>query len=241
MDAEDLDSIRTGGSCGPRVRLPLAIALALYGLAPTWRGNVAARRYAWSVSLHRRRRARADRPAPRGRRCRRRAHHHGGGRNAGRGGLGGGDLADRQRQRGDRLRHRHRLRCPASPGPPAAASAVRRWITPYLRQPRIAYAGLAVLLLLLFWWDPFPATHRLPPSLLLIALLALGVEVLRRQVIREFPDLHDNVAKGMARMADQMRAARQRRVSTGEGPAAARGRARRRLRAARGSSARTVS
>jgi hypothetical protein len=107
-------------------------------------------------------------------------------------------------------------------GPTRAASAVRRWITPYLRQPRIAYAGLALLLLLLFWWDPFPATHRLPPSLLLIALLALGVEVLRRQVIREFPDLHTTTSPGgmATRMADQMRAARQRRVSTGEGPAA---------------------
>ena len=37
-------------------------------------------------------------------------------------------------------------------------------------------------------WDPVVATHRLAPSLLLILLLALGFEFLRRQVIREFPD-----------------------------------------------------
>jgi Short C-terminal domain len=109
-------------------------------------------------------------------------------------------------------------------GPTGAATAIRRWITPYLRQPRIAYAGLAVVLLLLFWWDPFPATHRLPPSLLLIALLALGVEMLRRQVIREFPDLYTTTSPGgvATRMAEQMRAARQRRVSGREaapGPA----------------------
>ena len=106
-------------------------------------------------------------------------------------------------------------------GPTGAATAIRRWVTPYLRQPRIAYSGLAVLLLLLFWWDPFPATHRLPPSLLLIALLALGVEFLRRQVIREFPDLHTTTSPGgiATRMADQMRAARQRRVSGAEGAA----------------------
>ena len=36
--------------------------------------------------------------------------------------------------------------------------------------------------------DPTVGTHRLVPSLLLIALLALGFEFLRRQVIREFPD-----------------------------------------------------
>jgi hypothetical protein len=103
-------------------------------------------------------------------------------------------------------------------GPTGAATAIRRWITPYLRQPRIAYTGLAVALLLLFWWDPFPATHRLPPSLLLIALLALGVEMLRRQVIREFPDLYTTTSPGgiATRMAAQMRSARQRRVSARE-------------------------
>jgi hypothetical protein len=107
-------------------------------------------------------------------------------------------------------------------GPTGLATSIRRGLTPYIRQPRVAYAGLAVLLLLLFWWDPFPATHRLAPSLLLIALLALGVEFLRRQVIREFPDLHTTTSPGgmATRMADQMRTARQRRVSAGEGTAA---------------------
>ena len=41
---------------------------------------------------------------------------------------------------------------------------------------------------MLFWWDPVIATHRLVPSLLLIAFAVLGTEMLRRQVIREFPD-----------------------------------------------------
>jgi Short C-terminal domain len=106
-------------------------------------------------------------------------------------------------------------------GPTSVATSIRRWITPYLRQPRIAYTGLAVLLLLLFWWDPFPATHRLAPSLLLIALLAIGVEFLRRQVIREFPDRFTTTSPGgvAVRMADQMRAARERRTGT-EPPAA---------------------
>jgi hypothetical protein len=46
-----------------------------------------------------------------------------------------------------------------------------------------------MLLLLLFWLDPVIATHRIVPSLLLILFAALGTEMLRRQVIREFPDL----------------------------------------------------
>ena len=73
-------------------------------------------------------------------------------------------------------------------GPTRWATSIRRWLTPYLRQPAYAYGGLAALLLLVFWWDPVIATHRLVPSLLLIAFAALGTEMLRRQVIREFPD-----------------------------------------------------
>ncbi len=70
-------------------------------------------------------------------------------------------------------------------GPTRWATSIRRWLTPYLRQPAYAYGGLAALLLLVFWWDPVIATHRIVPSLLLIAFAALGTEMLRRQVIRE--------------------------------------------------------
>jgi hypothetical protein len=73
-------------------------------------------------------------------------------------------------------------------GPTRYATSIRGWITPYLREPGTAYGGLAALLALVFWWDPVIATHRLVPSLLLIAFAALGTEALRRQVIREFPD-----------------------------------------------------
>jgi Short C-terminal domain len=102
-------------------------------------------------------------------------------------------------------------------GPTQLATSIRGGLTPYIRQPRVAYVGLAVLLLLLFWWDPFPATHRLAPSLLLIVLLALGVEFFRRQVIREFPDRFTTASPGgvAVRMAEQMRSARERRVAPG--------------------------
>jgi hypothetical protein len=102
-------------------------------------------------------------------------------------------------------------------GPSAAATWVRRGVTPYLRQPRFAYAGLAVVLAVIFWWSPTEATERLVPSLLLIAVLALGVELLRRQVIREFPDRVTMWSpEGTARqLAQRMRERRERRVATG--------------------------
>jgi Short C-terminal domain len=109
-------------------------------------------------------------------------------------------------------------------GPTASATSLRRAIAPYFRQPQIAYGGLAFLVVLLFWWDPTEATHRLAPSLLLIALLVLGVEVLRRQVIREFPDrVTAGSPAGVAQgLAARMREARERRTGTaGEPPSGA--------------------
>jgi Short C-terminal domain len=108
-------------------------------------------------------------------------------------------------------------------GPTASAIWIRKAATPYLRQPRIAYGGLAVLLVLLFWWGPTSGTRRLIPSLILIAVLALGVEVLRRQVIREFPDrVTTGSAEGAAqRIAARMREARERRTAAREAGGAA--------------------
>jgi hypothetical protein len=108
-------------------------------------------------------------------------------------------------------------------GPSAAATWVRRAATPYLRQPRFAYGGLVVLLAVIFWWNPTEATRRLPTSLLLIALLALGTELLRRQVIREFPDHVTTWSpEGTAqRLADRMRERRERRMASPDVAAAA--------------------
>jgi hypothetical protein len=101
-------------------------------------------------------------------------------------------------------------------GPSSWATSLRREITPYYRQPHVAYGALAVLLLLIFWWDPTEATHRLGPSLLLILFVALGFEFMRRQVIREFPDAVVTGSPGeMAqRMAHRMREARERRLAS---------------------------
>jgi hypothetical protein len=107
-------------------------------------------------------------------------------------------------------------------GPSALATWARRGLTPYLRQPRFAYSGLAILLALIFWWQPTEATQRLVPSLILIVLLVLGVELLRRQVIHEFPDhvttwSSEGIAQGLAA---RMRDRRERRVATGAATAA---------------------
>ena len=108
-------------------------------------------------------------------------------------------------------------------GPTRWATSIRHALTPYLRQPGYAYGGLATLLLLLFWWDPVIATHRLVPSLILIVLAALGTEMLRRQVIREFPDhVTTGSPAGVAQgIAERMREGREGRVATAGAPATA--------------------
>jgi hypothetical protein len=102
-------------------------------------------------------------------------------------------------------------------GATGLATSARRAMTPYLRQARIAYGVLALLLVLLFWWDPFISTHRLVPSIILIVVAVIGTEALRRQVIREFPDLvTTHSAQGIAQsMRDRMQESRERRVSRG--------------------------
>lgn len=106
-------------------------------------------------------------------------------------------------------------------GPSSWAVSMRRGITPYLRQPRFAYGGLAVIVALLFWWDPVVATHRLVPSLILVALLILGTEVLRRQVIGEFPDAvtTHSPAGAAQRVAGMISDARARRSGGGRAEA----------------------
>lgn len=99
-------------------------------------------------------------------------------------------------------------------GRTAVATAIRRAIAPYLRRPAVAYGVLATALLLLFWWDPVVATSRLVPSLILVGIAAAGIEALRRQVIREFPDrVTARSAEGIARdIWAQMQRAREART-----------------------------
>jgi hypothetical protein len=73
-------------------------------------------------------------------------------------------------------------------GPTGWALATRRDFAPYLREPRWAWGAYGVVVLGLLAWAPTPAFRQVIPALVLIALLALGVEALRRQTAREFPN-----------------------------------------------------
>ncbi len=73
-------------------------------------------------------------------------------------------------------------------GPMPAAVSVRRWLAPYLRDPLITYGVAGAVVLLVLLWGPTEATRRILPALVLVALLAAGLEALRRQVRGEFPD-----------------------------------------------------
>jgi hypothetical protein len=69
------------------------------------------------------------------------------------------------------------------------ATAVRRALAPTLRtRPAAAYFAVYLALLLVVFWGPTPATRQLPYIVGFIVLLALGVDALRRQTARQFPD-----------------------------------------------------
>lgn len=68
------------------------------------------------------------------------------------------------------------------------ATATRRVLAPYLRDPWLAYGVFAAIVLLLIAWAPTPAARDWVTVILLTASAAFGLEVLRRQAAREFPD-----------------------------------------------------
>jgi hypothetical protein len=72
-------------------------------------------------------------------------------------------------------------------GPSNRATTARRWMAPYLERPEIAFGAAAALLALLVWWGPTIQTQRWQLVVAAAIVLALGVEVLRRQTAREFP------------------------------------------------------
>ena len=83
-------------------------------------------------------------------------------------------------------------------GPTTSAVSVRRALAPTFRDHPLRVYGIAgVLYLLVLLWGPTPAFRSLIPILIIAALLALGIELLRRQAAREFPDAHagDTVAR----------------------------------------------
>jgi len=73
-------------------------------------------------------------------------------------------------------------------GSSARAVGARAALAPYLARPEIAYGSAAALFLLLLWWQPTVQTTRVPLMVGAALVLALGVELLRRQTAREVPN-----------------------------------------------------
>jgi hypothetical protein len=73
-------------------------------------------------------------------------------------------------------------------GPGTWARSARRDLAGVLNRRGSAYVALGVLLLLLFWWKPTPGFERLATSIVLIVLFVIGLEALRRQTLRDFPE-----------------------------------------------------
>ena len=97
-------------------------------------------------------------------------------------------------------------------GPTRAAIATRAGLAPWLQEPRYAYGGLAVIVLLVIAWGPTPATQKVLPMLFMIALLIAGTEVLRRQTAREHPDASREAS--LERMRARLSGLRLRRASS---------------------------
>jgi hypothetical protein len=66
---------------------------------------------------------------------------------------------------------------------------VRRRLAPAFRgHPVAVFSGVGVVLLIVLAWAPLGSGRRLFGMLLLAALIFAGVELLRRQTLREFPE-----------------------------------------------------
>ena len=94
-------------------------------------------------------------------------------------------------------------------GPTAWATSTRRGLAPFLREPRFVRRARPDLHLLVAW-GPTPAFRNPVLALILIALMAFGVEALRRHTAREFPN---------ANREDTMRGWREGRAARRSGPA----------------------
>jgi len=74
-------------------------------------------------------------------------------------------------------------------GPRRPAVALRRAAAPWLRERRgVVYGTALAVILLIVLWGPIPATRKPIPILIMVGLVWLGIEAIRRQTAVEFPD-----------------------------------------------------
>jgi hypothetical protein len=76
-------------------------------------------------------------------------------------------------------------------GPSRVATDIRRAVAPWADEPGIAYTAFALLMLAILLWVPTELTNNLLSAVIVIGVLALGYEMLRRQIEREWPDAKD--------------------------------------------------
>ena len=73
-------------------------------------------------------------------------------------------------------------------GPAKASKSVRQWLAPVLNgYPEASYVSVALLVLLFLIWAPIPAASRLSFIIIFVILIFLGLYMLRRETLREFP------------------------------------------------------
>ncbi len=73
-------------------------------------------------------------------------------------------------------------------GPSRVGVTVRRWLAPAFRQSvYIVYAVVIAIFLILIAWSPLGSDRGVIGTLVLAALVLWGIELLRRQTLREFP------------------------------------------------------
>ena len=70
-------------------------------------------------------------------------------------------------------------------GETRSALSARRALAGKLAKPELAFGAVVAFMVLIVWWGPTPQTHRWYLVLAATAILALGVEALRRQTARE--------------------------------------------------------
>jgi hypothetical protein len=74
-------------------------------------------------------------------------------------------------------------------GPSRAATGIRRFLAPYLRdRADLSLGFVGFVLLLLFAWGPIGATRSLTGIVVIVGLGFAGAQALRRLTAREFPD-----------------------------------------------------
>jgi hypothetical protein len=84
-------------------------------------------------------------------------------------------------------------------GPSARAAGTRRFLAPAVRERVWAYAGLAVVAVLLLVVGGVTDFVRFLMLLILVALGAVWIELTRRQTLHEFPDASGSAVLGEAR------------------------------------------